>query len=355
MAKPEPKRPLVPAFDISVNGTPLPLQIAAHVSSVIVEQDVNTPGMFSFHLTGSDDQTQDVPWIDDATFSVGNAVEIGLGYGDAVDPVIKGEIVGIEPSYAVDRLAQLQVRGFDRLHRLTRGRRSRTFADQKDSDIASKIATDAGLTADAEDSSVTHTHVYQHNQTDFEFLLLRAGRIGFEISVDDTKLLFRKRANGESALMTLSQGQGLLEFSARLSSVGQTAEVLVRGWSITDKKEVVGHAASGDAASMGGERTGPAAVESAFGTSQTLYVDEPIESQAEADQIAKARLEQIALDFITGDGRCQGRTDLRPGIVIELQNLGARFSGAYYVTGAEHRYTKKSGYETLFKARRNSS
>jgi phage protein D len=355
MAKPEPKRPLVPKFEIQVNGTPLPLQTAAHIASVVVEQDLDLPGMFSFHLTGSDDQKQPVPWIDDTTFSVGNAVEIKLGYGDQVDSLMKGEIVGIEPSYSVERLAQLQVRGFDRLHRLTRGRKSRTYADQKDSEIATTIATDAGLMADAEDSSVTHKHVYQHNQTDFEFLLVRAERIGYEVSMDDTKLLFRKRANGESAVLTLSQGQGLLEFHARLSSAGQASAVLVRGWSVKDKKEVVGQASSGDAASMGGQQTGPTAVESVFGVAQRLYLDDPSETQAEADQVAKARLERLALNFITGEGRCQGRTDLRPGIVIELQNLGTRFSGSYYITGAEHRYTSRTGYETLFRASRNSS
>jgi len=355
MAKPEPKRPLVPSFDILVNGTSLPLQTAAHVASVVVEQDVDLPGMFSFQLTGSDDQKQAVPWVDETAFAIGNAVEIKLGYGDQVDTLIKGEVVGIEPSFSIARLAQLQVRGFDRLHRLTRGLKSRTYADQKDSDIASKIATDAGLTADAEDSSVTHKHVYQHNQSDFEFLLQRAGRIGYEISVDDTQLRFRKRANGESAVLSLAQGQGLLEFNARLSSASQATEVFVRGWSIKDKKELVGHASSGDAGSMGGQQTGPVAVESVFGASQTFYLDEPTENQAEADQVAKARLERLALNFVTGDGRCQGRTDLRPGIVIELQNLGTRFSGSYYVTAAEHRYTKRNGYVTIFKARRNSS
>ena len=355
MAKPEPKRPLVPTFDIKVNGTSLPLQTAAHVASVVVEQDVDLPGMFSFQLTGSDDQKEDVPWIDDTAFSVGNAVEIKLGYGDQMDTLIKGEVVGIEPSFSIERRAHLEVRGFDRLHRLTRGRKSRTYSDQKDSDIVSKVATDAGLTADAQDSSVTHKLVFQHNQTDFEFLLLRAERIGYEVLVDDTKLLFRKRANSESAVVSLASGQGLLEFNARLSSVGQATNVFVRGWSVKDKKEVVGHASSSDATSMGGQQTGPAAVESVFGAAATFYLDEPTENQAEADQVAKARLERLALNFVTGEGRCQGRTDLRPGIVIELQNLGTRFSGSYYVTGTEHRYTKKHGYETIFKARRNSS
>jgi phage protein D len=81
----------------------------------------------------------------------------------------------------------LTVRGFDRLHRLMRGRKSRTFVKQKDSDIVSKIVQDAGLTADATDSRVTYEHVYQHNQTDWEFLRVRAQRIGYEILAVDKR------------------------------------------------------------------------------------------------------------------------------------------------------------------------
>jgi hypothetical protein len=46
---------------------------------------------------------------------------------------------------------------------------------------------------------------------------------------------------------------------------------------------------------------------------------------------------------------------MRTGQVIELKDIGTRFGGAYYVTGVEHRYTKRNGYVTHFKARRNSS
>jgi hypothetical protein len=114
MAKPEPKRPLVPTFAIMVNGTALPLPASAHVANLSIMQDVDMPAMFTFQLTGSDDQKQSAPWVDDTTFSIGNAVEIKLGYGDKVDSVFKGEIVGIEPSYR-QPAADLQVRGFDRL------------------------------------------------------------------------------------------------------------------------------------------------------------------------------------------------------------------------------------------------
>jgi 23S rRNA (uracil1939-C5)-methyltransferase len=41
--------------------------------------------------------------------------------------------------------------------------------------------------------------------------------------------------------------------------------------------------------------------------------------------------------------------------VIDIQEVGKRFSGLYYVTSTEHHYSHKSGYQTSFTARRTAS
>ena len=54
----------------------------------------------------------------------------------------------------------------------------------KDSDIASKIAREAGfMETDISDTSTTHRHVSQISQTDWDFLRGRAQEIGFEVGV----------------------------------------------------------------------------------------------------------------------------------------------------------------------------
>jgi phage protein D len=214
--------------------------------------------MFSFVITGTDDLDQDVPWVDDELFSIGHVVEVKLGYDDSVDTVMVGEIVAVEPEFVNDGLPSLTVRGYDRLHRLQRGRKARTFVQQKDSDIASRIADESGLTPSVDDTSVIHDHLYQHHQTDFEFLAGRARRINYELSVDDKTLNFRQLRNGDGALFTLTSGDDLLRFSARRSAAAQPSEVSVRGWSVTDKAGRVGQARAGDETStMGGRTSGP--------------------------------------------------------------------------------------------------
>jgi Bacteriophage probable baseplate hub protein len=356
MATPNQDQPLVPTFAIAINGTPLDGATAAHVDFVRVAQDLGLPSMFSFVISGTDDLDEEVPFVDDELFSIGNVVDVKLGYDDRVDTVMVGEIVALEPEFRQDGLPNLTVRGYDRLHRLQRGRKARTFVQQKDSDIASRIADESGLTAKVDDSSVIHDHIYQHHQTDFEFLLERARRINYELSVEDKTLNFRALRNGDGALFTLTSGADLLRFNARRSAAAQPSEVSVRGWSVKDKAGVVGQARAGDETStMGGETSGPAFGEKTFGASPEPRGGWPTLSQAEADQAAKARLNAAALKFVTGEGVCLGRTDLRAGVVVDLQTGSKSFSGSYYVTGVEHQCSDRYGYLTYFTVRRSAS
>jgi phage protein D len=124
---------------------------------------------------------------------------------------------------------------------------------------------------------------------------------------------------------------------------------------VKDKKEIVGKARTDDEVStMGGRESGGKSTEKAFGEALAVIGSEPVETQAEADQMAKALLNRYSLNYITGDGVCLGRPDLSAGRVIKLDGIDKRFSGRYYVTGAIHHYTAESGYRTRFKARRNA-
>jgi phage protein D len=347
--------PIVPEFDVTINGQALPDGVRPFIGSVVVDDSLAWPSMFAVHLSSSFELDNVNEWIDDSRFAVGNVVEIKLGYGNDLESLIVGEITGLEPEFVVDRLPSVVVRGYDRRHRLQRGRKTRTFVKQKDSDIASAVAKEAQLKADSVDSRVTHDYVIQANQTDLEFLQERAGRIQYEVFVFDKTLHFRPVQNGESEVLTLTIGEHLLEFYPRLSMVRQISEVSVRGWNPQEKKEVLSTAQVGfEFAKMGGEKSGPQ-INNAFGSIKDVLSMQPAMTQAEADQMAKAALNQKALSLIEGEGLCLGRTDLRAGKVIKIADVGKRFSGQYYVTTAIHRYTAQGGYRTQFQVRRNAS
>ncbi len=353
----KPGSPLKPDFDILINGSPLPAQAEPYVAAVTIDSDTQLPSMFTIDLTGAETQKEEIPWIDDQNlFAIGNVVEIKLGYAGDVASLIVGEITSLEPEFAFNRKPSFTVRGYDRRHRLQRGQKNRTFVQRKDSEIAAQIASEAGLAAQTTDSQVVYDYVIQADQTDMEFLQERAFQIRYEVVVQDKTLIFRPVANAESAILTLTLDTDLLEFYPRLSVAEQVSEVMVRGWNAKDKTEIIGRARKGDVTtSMGGQTTGAAIVESKFGATVGLISHHPVMSQAEADQLAKARLNRSSLELITGEGICWGRTDLVPGKVIKIDGIGKRFSGQYYVTTAIHRYTASEGYQTRFMVRRNAA
>jgi len=353
----QPSSPLVADFDIFINGSPLSVEQESHVVDVMVDLDGEIPSMFSITLTGSASRADDLGWLDDdQLFALGNEVDIRLGYANDLATVIVGELTGLEPEFACDRPPSLTLRGYDRRHRLQRGRHTRTFTQLKDSDIASQMASEVGLTAEVQDSQVTHDYLLQTNQTNLAFLKERASLIQYEVVVENKTLFFCPVGNADGSALTLTLDNDLLTFSPRLSSMQQVNQVVVQGWNLQEKEPFTGQSAAGDEVStMGGQTSGSRLTDQAFGTAVAQVVDVPVMTQAEVDQVAKAYLNRSVLHFIEGDGSCWGRTDLKPGQVITLEGLGQRFSGQYYVTAVTHRYRSDRGYVNQFRVRRNAA
>ncbi len=358
----------LPDFKISVNGSPLPDEAAGDIIAIDVHQDVGTAGMFALRLYNWDMSKLQVKWVDDANFAEGSPVEIQMGYLDSeLETMIIGEITGLEPAFNSDDPFSLTVRGFDRRHRLLRGRKTRSFTEMKDSDIAKQIAGDAGLTGKVIDSKVKLDYVLQHNQTDMEFLQERARRIAYEIIVEDKTLHFRPQQIAKPEVLTLSLEEDIVEFYPRSSTMAQVGQVTVRGWDPKTKEAIVAQAAAGkETSTMGGASSGPKTADKAFGASISSSVNWPMFNQAEADQSALGWFNDMALAYVSGEGLCLGRTDLCAGTVIKIEGLGERFSGSYYVVSARHSISPErdfsgqgsSGlgcYRTAFTVRRNAS
>lgn len=346
--------PLLPDFLVLINGSRLPIETALRLIRITIEGEVNLLSMVTLELTGSA-TAPFTAWIDDPLFTIGNEIEVQMGYEGNIKKVFNGEITGLEPEFVTNREPSMVVRGYDRRHRLLRGSKTRTFLQLKDSEIASQIASEAGLATNVTDSKIKHDYILQAGQSDLDFLQQRARAIQYEVIVENKTLVFRPVANAASAVIRLSLKDDLLEFYPRLTSLSQVSDVKVTGWNPKDKKSITGKAASGsETSTMGGQTNGGKLAKRAFGQAVGTIIHHPVAAQAEADQIAQAKLNQASLGLIYGEGVCLGRTDLQAGKVIELNGLGKQFSGLYYVTAATHRYDAERGYFTHFTVRRNA-
>lgn len=342
--------PPQPALSLTINGSALSdATVLADLLMVTVEQDLNVPDMFALRLHNWDVENSKVIWSEDSRFAVGNEVSIGLGYTSRTEVLLVGEITGLEISFEEGSLPTLLVRGYDRSHRLMRGRKTRTFVKVKDSAIASEIARAAGLEPQVEDSGVVLDYVLQHNQTDLEFLQGRAAQIGYEMRVDDKTLFFSTHQTQTSSTLDLRLGNEIIEFSASLTTMQQVGEVVMRGWDPKAKAAIISRVPS-----SGGE-TGPQVANQAFGKSSVAIVDRPVFTKAEADQVAKGQYSDMALTFVRCTARCFGDPALRTGTLVTVAGLGDTFSGNYYIVSTQHRISQRTGYQTTFTAHRSST
>jgi phage protein D len=349
------------AFKVKVSGT----EIAdTDMVGWTVEQDLGQPDMCSVTLRNETHTFSD-------KYKLGDPVEVTAGSGD--ERVFKGEINGMEPTYKANGENVMVLRAFNKLHRLTRVRKSKTYVKQSDKDIVGAVAGEHGLspTCGDESSSPKHEHVYQHNQTDIEFLRVRAARIGYDVWVDDTTLYFDAPDPNKDSGLKLRYGEAgesseegaifLKRFTPRMSSARVLEEVEVRGWDPVKKEEIVGTFKASN--SSLGSKGAHSETKSAFGALKSYEVDHPIYSVDEAKKIAEAKVSEATMNYITGDGECRGTPGIKPGIVVTItvnpDNSGDRFNGKYMIVGATHRYSNTKigdtgGYVTGFRVNRNA-
>jgi phage protein D len=325
------------------------------VHDIIVEADLDHPDMAAVTLSN-----QSTQWSNKV--KEGDTVEVNGGLtSQKAGTLFKGEVVGIEPVFSASRPSRVLIRAFNKLHVLARGKKSVAYTKVSDADIVQKICSNANLTANFGDQKPTdpkYDHVYQHNQTDLEFIRLRAARIGFEVFCQDTTLYFRKRTDKDSGikLQIGSSGETVLEsFTPRLSTANQVSEVRVRAWDTEQKKEIVGSAKP--QSSKLGSKTGSAVADGVHSNVLYIDVDVPVFTAQEANNVAKSILQDRLMSFITGEGVTKANPDLKPGLIVDIECGCSRFDGKYYITAVRHRYMHEGpdhGFRTYFKVRRDA-
>jgi phage protein D len=337
---------------LRIDGQELGARYLEAVTAVTVLQDIAAPSSVTLEVNAWDLETERFRWLDDARVDEGSVIEVEMGTRERRALVFAGELTGLEVDFAERRVA-LRLHGYDRRHRLMRGRRSRSFMDIKDSDIARQIGREHGLPVEAVGTSLSHPYLLQAEQTDLEFLQQRADAIGYELLVVGKTLHFRPSQHGAGPALRLSVLRELREFHAALTTMGQPGEVRVGGWDVANKQAIVGTAS----ADQLGSDSGPARARRLFSGAPEADGRWPVRSQAEAEQRAAAQLLSVALAHVTADALLAGDPRIGAGTVVDIADVGERFGGAYYVVAATHQFEMQGSrsYETRLSLRRVES
>jgi phage protein D len=330
-------------FYIEIDGAPVPIDFMNDIQLLTIDSSLHLPDSASITLN---DPT--LKWLDSEKIEPGKGLKIYAETDKVKELIFDGEIVELEPDF--QKASQhLVIRGFDRMHRLSRGRYVRTFLNVTDGDIISKIAKEAGLTSKVGPTTQVHPYVIQANETNLAFLQKRAAGLGYLLFVEGTTL-HCVPPKEESIGAELRWAQNMVEFRPRLSTIGQVTEVKARGWDPMQKREVLGQAR--DAVfvpKVGVGQSGGQYAKKAFKVDAPLLVaDRPLRSQAAAEVLAKAVAEMQGGHFIEAEGLCLGVPKLVSGVSVKIQSVGTRFSGSYFVTSATHSFAPEDGYQVRF-------
>ncbi|WP_341528606.1 VgrG-related protein [Nostoc sp. UHCC 0302] len=349
---------------LEIDGEKVTEQLALDVLQVTIEESLHLPAMFTLVIYNryapTHNEPEINPWQHDPLFEIGKKVKLGFCSSTTQDPdfkeeieniLIEGEITGMEVNFDNNNRADIIVRGYDFSHRLHRGRYNRAFENQTDSDIVDKIVKEVGITpGNIEASGEAHEYVFQENQTNMELLRERAARIGFELFMSDGKMNFCKpKAEGDLAL---KWGDQIKQFRVRVTSAEQVNSVTVRAWNYGDKEPIIETATTEKQLTETGNKLG-SSTNSAFSnlkSPEMIAVDKPVASAKEAEIMAQALCDELGGEFVYADAQAEGNPDIRPGQVINLENMGDRYSGKYYVTDTRH-FMEGRVYKTDFSVR----
>ena len=342
-------------LDVKLAGNNISPDLERDLAEIDVENNLYLPDCFTlrFHLSSLDDKLFDMPDADLVNYlSQGSEVVIYESYEGENNIIMDGEVtsVGLEFSdLAPAGQLMAVVQGYDRSHRLHRGRNTMTYNQMSYTDIVSKIARTANLQVDADATSGVPEYVIQSNQTDWEFLWQLANRVGYRLYVNGKTLFFKKGDTFPSPIAELQWGIDLAQFRYRSSLAFQDGTVIVRGWDPANKQAIVGQATSGAGMpETQDSRPGTVRAEKAFGESRLLVADRPVRDQSEAQEMAQSLMDAITGDFVQAEGVTNhGFSKIVPGQCIDIKDMGIR-SGTYFVTSTSHRYTSHEGYTTRF-------
>lgn len=350
---------------LKIDGQPASDDILENILQIIVEESLHRPSLFTL-IIRNDYQSgvsQENPWQRQQQFHIGQHLTIGFSpslqereTNSSSEPkaeLIRGEITALETQFSEQTQAPIIIRGYDLSHRLHRGVHNRSFQNMTDSDVVKKIAEEIQIELGQIDASgEPHDYLFQENQTNMAFLRSRAARIGFELFVRDDKLHFRQ-PRADNNPLKLTWLKEVRSFHVRVTSTEQVQSVEVRGWDYITKAPIVATAQRENLLTKTQQEQAGSQISKQFEGLQNppklIVVDRPMFKRKEADRMAQALCNEVGGEFVVADAQAEGNPAIRPGLLIELDDLGP-YTGQYYVTETRHTYAERV-YNTEFAVR----
>lgn len=369
-----------PEFRLLIDDAPAPAALRASVTSVSLQTGLE--GADRVEVTLANDHLR---WLDHPLLALDHRLALWMGYApDPLDQLFAGEITGQTAAFPSSGVPTLTVAAQDRRRRLQQGTKVRWFAIPTplgniaipDPAVASIVSAENGLMPIVDPVGATLALVLggieavssagdpdaqqrcirkQDQESDFDFLGRICKECGWEMLIEHGgplgghQLRFTSPGDHLAPDLTLKYGQSLLEFTPRISNVGQLVSITAFIW-LAPLKTTLSVTVGWDWDRMSlSIDIRPSFTPMGQGASDYL-IEEPVTLVSAPRKIISELIPKLN-GRLTGSGSTVGDPRIRAGSVIRLEGLGVQFGGLYRVTSATHTMDG-GGYRTAFEARK---
>ena len=379
----------VPDFNLRINGSEMPAALKSSVISVRYQDGLKAADRVEVGFANAN-----LRWLQEhirglgfsplptgvtlgpigrfdvtagGSFDIDNKVELQMGYAPfPLEEMFLGSVTGVDVSFPNGGMPSMTLVAHDYLNRLAPGKYARGFGPLTDA-LVVMILSAENLLLPLIDPTITTistaltainfifkgTGTKQEGESDLDLLTRIAKEYDAEFWVDGNTLFLSRFMKDYSPSVTLTWGSSLMDFSPKVTTVGQVAGVSMKftlreipldfqvtvGWDF-DRETLFVTVLPGVAAAAAKSVVGPA----------FSIINKPISSPGDIANSALSivsELRRMLNDRLTGSGSCVGDPRIRANEIIRLEGLGPDFSGNYRVKSATHSIDG-SGYKTNF-------
>lgn len=311
--------------ELVVGGSPLPAAAFEQLTVLRVRKSRGRSAVCELRLRQGLDH--------DATFKLGDEVKVSvISETSESEEIFIGDVASLEIDVAVTG-EDLVVTAYDKGFALGRATVAKTYLKMTASDIARDIASRNGLTPEVGALGAQVYDVFNQAGTDYQLLDELCEVANFQWFVDGAKLVVAQRET--SAAVVITAGEDLRDFRMRCSAAQQPAKVTVRTWDSKTKQVSSGEATSYTTGSEAAAATDTLVkAETKHGDAVVFGVN--LADGNAATNRAKAINDTFRDSLFTGRGEVDVNAAIKPGALIEVKELGDRWSRKYFVTDVDH-------------------
>jgi hypothetical protein len=370
-----------PEFDLLLDGQTIPAELRASILSVRCQTGYE--GLDEVEIAVANEKLR---WLDSPLFALDMPLTLKLGY--APDPLVQvfdGDIVAHAADFPSGGMPTMTVTAHDRRHKMADGKKVRWFAiplpcpgNLPLPDIATAaIVTLENLmipifepvgaalsvllggvdtfVAVTDPGSAQKVIRKQDNESDYDFLNRIAAQNGWDILVEHDgpvgghALRFTSSRDHLDADFTYGWGRSLIDFSPRISKVGQLVTVGAFIWIPAIKMTfTVTLGFDWDRMSLS-LAVYPGAVPIGMKPGDYM-IEEPLTAASLPRKLVSELIPRLN-KRLTASGTVLGEPQLRPGNVVRIEGVGQEFGGLYRTTSVTHTIDG-GGFRTSFATRK---